>query len=1021
MRSLLIVLFVCIAAASSAWAGETLEQGPPPAWVRPIEVVSPIAGDDDDVAAFRVELMDQQVRLEGGVNQTYVRTQWRVLSPQALPMLGSVVIPWNPANQTVSIHGLRIFRGDRVIDALEDREFTILRREQNLEAAMLNGVLTATLQLDDLRVGDVLELEATTRSENAVLGRHAEILATANLPAPISHYHLRASWPRGEHFRIRATDGWDTPAVRRSGGDDGIEIVLKDLEPLLVPDDAPTRFHHVRQLEVTDYGAWSDVADVFLPLYARASELEAGSPIYARAAEIREATDDPRARAEAALRLVQDEVRYLALSMGDGGLVPASADETWRRRLGDCKGKTALLLALLKELQIPARAVLVATRDDALERRLPLVGVFDHVMVEAVIDGRSYWLDGTRSGDRKLEDLTPPAFGWVLPLTTDATLTHIDEAPPARPRREFDLRFDASAGLYVPAPTTAVLLQRGDLATELQTLFGLASAAQRDAYMRQTWTSLIDDLEIDSVASSYDRDKNEFRMTMSGETRLDWTSAGGQRLEIPLSSINWSAGDRREAGPYQDLPRVVNFPAFTRFRTQIVLPPDEAFTLAGQDVAAEAARYSHIRRTQQVGGTVVMEREFRALASEMTEAERAAAEAPLKALERNRAEIVAPRDYLTTDEDRENLAVNSDQSAAELVQRGLALQANGQVEDAIAAFDAAIAKAPRDANALANRGIVRFWDGDIENAKADFEAAAVLDPNERIARNGLGLVAMHEQRFQDAAQIFSDLIESWDEDQFALAMRASAYMNMKSYDQALADIRAIKTLNPTDVDVQVQEVAVLVTLNRLEEASTTLDALVQREPTNPTVLRLVASVRDEMADYPAAEAALTTILETDPDHGPVRLSRADARAKAGDLDGARADMALVRPTAERSVSLLNNLCWLQAVSGFDLAQALADCDAGLALSPESAALLDSRGLVLLQLDRPEDALAAYDAALKAQPEQPSSLYGRGLALRALDRATEGQAEIDKALSLDPRAARPYAAYEARHPRGSSAD
>ena len=45
MRSLLIVLFVCIAAASSAWAGETLEQGPPPAWVRPIEVVSPIAGE----------------------------------------------------------------------------------------------------------------------------------------------------------------------------------------------------------------------------------------------------------------------------------------------------------------------------------------------------------------------------------------------------------------------------------------------------------------------------------------------------------------------------------------------------------------------------------------------------------------------------------------------------------------------------------------------------------------------------------------------------------------------------------------------------------------------------------------------------------------------------------------------------------------------------------------------------------------------------------------------------------------
>ena len=1016
MRSFWISFFACMA-AGSAWAGDALEQGPPPAWVRPVE--NPVAAATDDAAAFRIELLDQQYRLEGGVTQTYLRTRWKVLSPQALPILGSVALPWNPASQTVTVHGLRIFRGDRPIDALDGREFTILRREQNLEAAMLNGVLTATLQLNDLRVGDVLELEVTTRSEITVLDGHAEILTSANLPVSIGRYHLRASWPSEERFRLRATEGWDAPAIRRRGGDAEIEIALEDLEPVLVPDDAPLRFHQVRQLEVTDYAAWSDVADVFTPLYAQASALEADSPLHARIAEIRAASDDPRARAEAALRLVQDEVRYLALSMGDGGLVPASADETWGRRLGDCKGKTALLLALLRELDVPARAVLVASHDDALDRRLPLVSVFDHVMVEAVIDGRPYWLDGTRSGDRRLDALIPPSYGWVLPLVADASLAQIEEAPPAEPRREFDLRFDASEGLYVPTPTTATLLQRGDLAAELQALFGMGSPGQRDSYMRQTWTNLIDDLEIESVESSYDREKNEFRMTMSGKTRLDWTSAGGQRMEIPLSSISWSAGDRREAGPYQDLPHSVTFPAFTRFRTEVVLPPGEAFTLAAEDVDVEAAKYIHVRRTRLDGQTVVMEREFRALASEMTEAERAAAEEPLKILERKRAEIVAPRDYLTTDSDRENLKVDPGESAAELVQRGLALQANGQRDDAIAAFDAAIAKAPGDANALANRGIVHFWDGDIEAATADFEAAAALDPNERVALNGRGLVALREQRFQDAVDIFSNLVEAWDEDDFALSMRASAYMNLKDHESALTDIRAVKALNPTDIETRRREVAILVILGRVDEASTAVDALAEREPGNTSVLQLVASVKEETADYAAAEAALTTILEADPEHAPVRLSRADVRAKAGDLEGARADMAQVRPVAERSAGMLNNLCWLQAVSGFDLDQALADCDAGLALRPDDAALLDSRGLTLLQLGRPEDALAVYDAALEKRPDQTSSIYGRGLALRALNNEAEAQVAIDKASSQDPRIARSFKAYEERHPRGSS--
>ena len=244
-------------------------------------------------------------------------------------------------------------------------------------------------------------------------------------------------------------------------------------------------------------------------------------------------------------------------------------------------------------------------------------------------------------------------------------------------------------------------------------------------------------------------------------------------------------------------------------------------------------------------------------------------------------------------------------------------------------------------------------------------------------------------------------------------------MNLKDHERALTDVRAVKVLNPTDIETRRKEVAILVILGRLDEASTAVEALAEREPENTSVLQLVASVKEETADYAAAEAALTTILEADPEHAPVRLSRADVRAKAGDLEGARADMAQVRPVAERSAGMLNNLCWLQAVSGFDLDQALADCDAGLTLRPDDAALLDSRGLALLQLGRPEEALVVYDAALEKRPDQASSIYGRGLALRALNNEAEARVEIDKASSQDPRIARSFKTYEERHPRGSS--
>src|SRR5690606_5868161 len=142
---------------------------------------------------------------------------------------------------------------------------------------------------------------------------------------------------------------------------------------------------------------WGDVAATMKPLYDRTRQLEADSPLHAEIERIRALSDDPAVQALAALRLVQDQVRYVALMMGEGALTPATADETWRRRFGDCKGKTVLLLALLDGLSIAADPALVSlVEGDGMNERLPSISAFDHVLVRAVIGDDVYWLDGTR-------------------------------------------------------------------------------------------------------------------------------------------------------------------------------------------------------------------------------------------------------------------------------------------------------------------------------------------------------------------------------------------------------------------------------------------------------------------------------------------------------------------------------------------------------------------------------------------------------------------------------------------------
>jgi hypothetical protein len=104
------------------------------------------------------------------------------------------------------------------------------------------------------------------------------------------------------------------------------------------------------------------------------------------------------ARITAAIRFVQDEIRYLGIEMGPNSHQPHQPWETLQSRWGDCKDKTLLLVALLRELGLEANPALVNTRlQQRLADKLPSPFLFDHVIAQVVDQGRAYWVDGTIS------------------------------------------------------------------------------------------------------------------------------------------------------------------------------------------------------------------------------------------------------------------------------------------------------------------------------------------------------------------------------------------------------------------------------------------------------------------------------------------------------------------------------------------------------------------------------------------------------------------------------------------------
>ena len=605
-----------------ASADEKPVYAPPAPWVIPYRLrqdrTSPTA------TALKVLLLDQQVRLGSDSDDIFVESVNRIQTPQGLQAIGTIILPWNPEYETLTIHKLNIIRGSQVIDVLASGQtFTVLRRETNLENATLDGTLTAEIQPGGLQVGDTLDLSFTFSDANPVFKGISEWQLLADNPFPITRLRMRAQWSQSLPISWRPSDDMADVKETVRGGVHSILYSLDDAQPLVQINGAPSRYTRVRRIDATQFASWGSLSQHFSPLYTKAAMLSPQSTLVAEIAHIRRAFADPRDRASAALAFVQDKVRYVFLGLNLGGYVPAAADLTWARRFGDCKGKTVLLLAMLRGLGISADPVLVSTtQGDGLDKRLPVASDFDHVLVRASIGGDTYWLDGTRTGDRSISEIAVPAFHWGLPLTENGSeLVPIKPQPFSFPLETDALRIDASHGLEVPAAIHAEADLRGDPATFVRMQLANASASQADMGLRQFWARRYNTLDIKSVSSRFDEVTGTERATMDGIAPKARDFLFTQTLVLGNERVlNFD----RSQGPDQDAPFAVPFPFYVLKTEAIVLPDRGAgWTSQNGDVDQVIGGIAYRRTTRIEDGVFMGEASARAVAPEFPAADAA--------------------------------------------------------------------------------------------------------------------------------------------------------------------------------------------------------------------------------------------------------------------------------------------------------------------------------------------------------------------------------------------------------------
>jgi len=534
-------------AAAGGWS-----LGPRPAWVLPAPEDALDPGDGGDADAPEFLLIETQTDFRRAPFERFQRVVRALRDELAVAQGSQVQIEFDPSYEDLVLHEVVVHRAGEELDRLDPAAVQLLQRETELEAQLYDGIQSALLFLDDVRKGDVLEYSFTRRGSNPVF----DDALLAGLPlgwtVPVRHVRHRVLVPRERPLAWRVHGGAaQEPRERDVDGFRELVWERRDVEAIWLEDQLPDWFDALPWLQLTSFRTWGEVVAWGRGPYEDAEPSPAVAELVRELRERAGADGDPRVEA---VRFVQDEVRYLGIELGPGSHRPRSPEQVLRQRFGDCKDKSLLLCALLRELGAEAAPALVSTLEAGrVAGWLPSPLAFDHVIVRARLDGEELWIDPTallergplvENGNASLER------GLVLaPGERDLVLVHGRQ--PQGPDTEVRLSFHLDGA----DPTVSIrTVCRGEAANAQRWSARAGGPAELERSFREFYAALYPSIESVSPPRVVD-DEAANRLELHEEYRIPdfWSPVDGvptaELYPLELEAILPAPESRQRAMP----------------------------------------------------------------------------------------------------------------------------------------------------------------------------------------------------------------------------------------------------------------------------------------------------------------------------------------------------------------------------------------------------------------------------------------------------------------------------------------
>lgn len=450
-----------------------------PAWVDAIDATAIPPSDIATGRAVRRVLKDVQVNVASGTSTTvYTHMAAVPVDASGIADAAHISIQFNPHYQSLTLHDIAIVRDGVRMRKVDRRRIKVLQNEPDRTRRMYDGTVSLFVQLDDVRVNDLVEYAYSVKGTNPVLGTPYSAWFALAFDHPVERIEIRLRAPASRPFHYKLFQTSLEPVRSQHGDIRELRWTVQHAAPATIEDGLPADYNPYPRVQVSDYDTWRDVLAWAAPLYRVRGALSPA--IDKRVMHWQRNTRGKEALAATALDFVQQEIRYLGIETGARSHRPTHPNQVFRQRFGDCKDKSQLLTAMLRRAGIRAYPALVSRASGkAVADGLPSPQAFDHVITFAEIDGKRYWLDATlghQRGPLRLRGAAP--YGKALVIgDAHETLVDVAVASEGGTNVRIDERFDVAS---LDQPVAAVVTSRyaGNAAEHMRALFAGTSTAQ---------------------------------------------------------------------------------------------------------------------------------------------------------------------------------------------------------------------------------------------------------------------------------------------------------------------------------------------------------------------------------------------------------------------------------------------------------------------------------------------------------------------------------------------------------------